>query len=271
MDLLIVDDEPSARAGLIKLCERAPDLNVIGEASTGARAIEVAADARPDLLLLDAELPDMSGFEVLRALGRPHQQRTILVTDRAKDVTMAMAAGVIDCLLKPVHESAFSETMRRAREHIRARSLGYRSAGMPVARYPEREQSARPLFLVGEREHRLYPLDPQHIDYIESAGNYVRYCLGDIDYIARESIKRLQCLLLPLGFVRIERSILLNIRAIAYAQSMGHGAFSFTLISGKCLQSGHAYRDEILQAIPLRRRAPICEIEGSRASQTTLE
>ena len=185
---------------------------------------------------------------------------------------MAMAAGVIDCLLKPVHESAFLESIRRAREHLRSRSRGQPFYRAPAARYAEgREELCRPLFLVGEREHRLYPLDPQHIDYIESAGNYVRYCLGDIDYIARESIKRLQCLLLPFGFVRIERSILLNIRAIAYAQPMGHGAFSFTLISGKCLQSGHAYRDEILKAIPLRRRAAVCEVEGSESSQHALE
>jgi hypothetical protein len=56
--------------------------------------------------------------------------------------------------------------------------------------------------------------------------------------------------------VRIERSVLLNIRAISYAQPIGHGTFAFTLISGARLQSGHAFRDTILAALPLRRRAP---------------
>ena len=114
----------------------------------------------------------------------------------------------------------------------------------------------RPLFLVGEREHRLYPLDPKAIDYVESAGNYVTYHLAGVEYICRESIKRLAALLAPAGFVRIERSLLLNVRAIAYAQPLGHGSFVFTLTTGARLHSGHAYRDTILAALPLRRRAP---------------
>ena len=116
--------------------------------------------------------------------------------------------------------------------------------------------AGRPLFLVGEREHRLYPLDPAAVDYVRSAGNYVIYHLGGVEYIARESIKRLDTVLAPAGFVRIERSLLLNVRAIAYAQPLGHGSFVFTLVSGARLHSSHAYRDSILAALPLRRRAP---------------
>jgi DNA-binding LytR/AlgR family response regulator len=117
-------------------------------------------------------------------------------------------------------------------------------------------RAPRPLFLVGEREHRLYPLDPQAIDYVESAGNYVTYHLAGVEYICRESIKHLEAVLAPAGFVRIERSLLLNVRAIAYAQPLGHGSFMFTLTTGARLQSGHAYRETILAALPLRRRAP---------------
>ena len=117
-------------------------------------------------------------------------------------------------------------------------------------------RAGRPLFLVGEREHRLYPLDPAAVDYVQSAGNYVIYHLGGVEYIARESIKRLDTVLAPAGFVRIERSLLLNVRAIAYAQPLGHGSFVFTLTSGARLHSSHAFRDAILAALPLRRRAP---------------
>ncbi|HYB65139.1 MAG TPA: LytTR family DNA-binding domain-containing protein [Steroidobacteraceae bacterium] len=125
-------------------------------------------------------------------------------------------------------------------------------AGAPL----ESHAAARPLFLVGEREHRLYPLDPFAIDYVESAGNYVTYHLAGVEYICRESIKRLEAVLAPAGFVRIERSLLLNVRAVAYAQPLGHGSFVFTLSTGARLHSGPAYRDTILAALPLRRRAP---------------
>jgi two-component system, LytTR family, response regulator len=253
-----VDDETAARAELIELCERAQDLTVVGEADCGAKAIEAAALLRPDLLLLDAQLPDMTGFDVLRALRTGEPRRAILLTTNGEERSTAFAAGAIDCLTKPVSARAFSASMQRAQARL-ARRVPL-SAGLlsePIGgRAHRRSEATRPLFLIGEREHRLYPLDPEHIDYIEAAGNYVKYRVASIEYIARESIKRLQTALAPLGFIRIERSLLLNIRAIAYAQPIGHGTFEFTLVSGEQLSSGHAFRDTILSALPLRRRAP---------------
>jgi two-component system LytT family response regulator len=255
MDLLIVDDEPAARVGLIRLCERAPDTRVVGEAGTGEKAIEAMESLRPDLTLLDADLPDMSGLDVLRALRRRQQRRTVLVTANAHDAPGAFAAGALDFLLKPVHEAAFSATILRARARSLQRPAAVRE--LPVMTdTPRRADAGRPLLLVGEREHRLYPLEPRQLDYVESAGNYVTYHQGGVEYIARESLKRLAEVLAPLGFVRIERSLLLNVRAVAYAQTVGHGSFAFTLASGARLHSGHSYRDAILAVLPLRRRAP---------------
>ena len=247
MNLLIVDDEPAVRVGLKKLCDRAPGMRVVGEAGTGAKAIEAVESLRPDLTLLDGDLPDMSGFEVLRALRRRHQFRTIFMTANLDDAPDAFAAGALDFLVKPVNEQAFSYSILRARAQRVPR---------PAEAPRESPAGGRPLFLVGEREQRLYPLDPYEIDYVRSAGNYVTYHSGSVEYIARESIKRLETLLAPVGFVRIERSLLLNVRAVAFAQSLGHGSFVFTLTTGIRLHSGHAYRDTVLEALPLRRRAP---------------
>lgn len=108
-----------------------------------------------------------------------------------------------------------------------------------------------PRLLVGERQHRLYVLDPQKIEYIESHGNYVKFHSGDTDYISRDSVKRLAGMLADRGFVRIERSLLLNVHAVVYAQRVGRGTYSFTLVSGSCLHSGATYRHEILRVLPL--------------------
>jgi len=253
MNLLIVAHQPAVRLGLTRLCGRAQELRVVGEAGTGATALEAVESLRPDLTLLDAELPDMSGFEVLQALRRPHKRRTILLTPKLEDAPGALAAGALDFLVKPVSEAAFSASILRARARGVARLAAVRP--QPAAT-PAESEPGWPARLVGEREHRLYPLDPCQIDYIESAGNYVTYHVGSVEYIARESIKHLDAVLSPAGFVRIERSLLLNVRAIAYAQPIGHGTFAFTLTSGARLQSGHSYRDTILTALPLRRRAP---------------
>jgi DNA-binding LytR/AlgR family response regulator len=108
-----------------------------------------------------------------------------------------------------------------------------------------------PAVLVGERERRLYILSPENLEYIESQGNYVRLHGGGIDYISRDSIKRLEYALADQGFLRIERSLIVNIRAIVYAQRAGRGRYLFMLHSGVSIRSGAGYRSGILRALPL--------------------
>jgi DNA-binding LytR/AlgR family response regulator len=116
---------------------------------------------------------------------------------------------------------------------------------------PTDPSGAPPLFLIGERERRLYPVDPRNIDYIESDGNYLSLHVGRMEYITRDTLKRLEPMLQPIGFIRIERSLLLNSRAIAYLEPSGRGAFTFTLASGKSVRSSSRCRAAILRTLPL--------------------
>ncbi len=256
MDILIIEEDASIRAVIKEFCRRTEDVNIVSEADTGAKGLQAAETLRPDLLLIAVGLPDRTGFDVLRALRRRHQRRSIMLTDDVQEAATAIAAGAVGYLVKPLTQEAFSASLRRARRRLTPRSgamRGVMRTGAPAVTNNESELS-RPIFLVGEREHRLYPLDPDQIDFVESAGNYVKYHLAQLTYVARESIKRLDVMLAPAGFIRIERSLLLNIRAIAYVQPIGHGTFAFTLTSGARLDSGYGYRDAILSALPLRRR-----------------
>jgi DNA-binding LytR/AlgR family response regulator len=110
-----------------------------------------------------------------------------------------------------------------------------------------------PKLLVGERARRLYVFEPGKIEYIESHGNYVKYHADSAEYISRDSIKRLAETLTGSGFLRIERSLLINVRSIVYAQRAACGTFQFTLASGACLRSGPTFRGEILRVLPLAR------------------
>jgi hypothetical protein len=114
---------------------------------------------------------------------------------------------------------------------------------------------AVPMMLIGERGRRLYPLSPADIEYIQSDGNYVKYASSGAEYVARELMKDLSEWLRPSGFLRIERSLLVNLRAVDYIEPLGHSTFTFTLNSGTSLHSGRTYRAAILKALPLRRRA----------------
>jgi DNA-binding LytR/AlgR family response regulator len=255
MKLVIVDDESALRADLVALCRESPDLQVVGEAASGAAAIDAARTLRPDLLLLDNTLPDMSGLDVLEVLRRRRlRRRTILLAGSALDTSAACAAGALDCLVKPIDPEIFWPSISRASEGVKA-ALPQAATPAPAMYGGNDPEYRGPMFLMGERQRCFYPLEPGKIDYIESAGNYVRYQVGKVAYIARDSIGRLEGVLRPLGFLRIERSLLLNIRAISYAEPVGHGTFAFTLASGARLHSGYRFRENILQTLPLRRRA----------------
>jgi two-component system, LytTR family, response regulator len=254
LKVLIVDDERTERTSLIELCEESGDVQIVGEAESGAAALRAADELCPDVMLVDVALPDMSAFDLLSAARWQNGLLSIIVTGNPDDAEAVMAAGALDYLLKPVDSARLSQSLERAQNRCR-------STHTSVPIFPRREPTAAlqaPLrapsklqFLVGERQHRLYPLEVQKIDYIESNGNYVTIRSGTSDYIRRDSIKRLAEYLADRGFMRIERSLLLNVRAIAYAQAANHGTFVFTLSSWACIQSSASYRDAILDVIPL--------------------
>jgi two-component system, LytTR family, response regulator len=248
--ILIVDHQAPARDSLIRLCERSDDVEVVGEADCCMAAIDAAGRLNPDIMLLDVELPDMSGFELLRAMGAGNHPLGIMVSPCADHAIRAFTEGAIDYLVTPVSAERFDLAMARVRHRFDCALPGY---GPFTSKSSDlgRMVPPSPRFLVGERQRRLYPLDPRSIDYIEADGNYVTLRAGKVEYLSRDSIKRLSTQLAELGFIRIERSLLVNAAAVSYAEVAGHGTFSLTLSSGVCLHSSAAYRDSILRIIPL--------------------
>jgi two-component system, LytTR family, response regulator len=258
MRFLVVGQDGPARSALIRHCERAADLRVIGEAEFGAAAIQATRALRPDVLLLNSELPDMSGFDVLRAVRSEPGPLGIIVTPHADHAVTAFAEGAFDYLLDPVTSQRFDQAMERARQRLDSIRGGTaaqpRGGQAPSIAAFDASRIPPPRFLVGERRQRLYPLELSKIDYIESDGNYVTIRSGGGEYLSRDSIKRLSVALSDYGFVRIERSLLVNIGAVSYVELAGHGSYAFTLTCGACLYSGVTYRDGILRVLPLSQR-----------------
>jgi two-component system LytT family response regulator len=245
MTLLIVDTEPSVRCELAQLCLQATDLHVVGEAESGGEAIDAAKSLLPDVMLIDVALPDMSGFDVLRDAGNS-RPLGIMIAHRPDFAERARAEGAVDYLLKPVSADRFEHAIER----VRRRYTLEQTAQAQLTRGMLELLGRRPKILVGERHHRLYPLNIENIDYIQADGNYVTIRAGNTEYISRDTIKRLTADLAPFGFVRIDRSILLNIRAVEFAEPVGHGTLAFTLSSGTCLHSSKTYRSAILSILP---------------------
>jgi two-component system, LytTR family, response regulator len=262
--VMVVDDEPLARSLLIRLCESIEDVEVVAQSDTGVAAIHAVRAQQPDLMLLDVELPDMSGFELLHALQGSDMPSTIVVTASASHALSAFEAGAIDYLVKPVRAERFREALRRARSVCERAPAGLAPRSLQTAWEldAQRESPARPRLLAAERERRLYLLDPERIDYIEAYGNYVRIWSASTSYISRDCVKELAQLLAPDGFVRVQRSKLVNLRAVSYIERPGHGVFVFTLSCGARLESTPTYRAEILRAV---YSADISKRQGIRA------
>jgi two-component system LytT family response regulator len=248
--VLIVDEQADTRNCLLQLCERRDDVQVVGEAECGTAAIDAAGPLNPDIVLVGVELPDMSGFDLLRAVAADTRPLGIMASNCADHATRAFEEGAFDYLVMPMTAKRFDRAMTRAQHRLHYDLSGF---GRFTSNSLElgRTVPSPPRFLVGERLRRLYPLDPRLIDYIEADGNYVTLRAGKEEYLSRDSIKRLALQLAELGFIRIERSLLVNATAVAYAEVARHGTFALTLSSGVCLRSSAAYRDSILRVIPL--------------------
>ena len=252
LGLLLVEPDPLERAHLVDLCARTGGAaQVIAEVSGGSEAFQVTEALRPDVIVVASTLSDTTGLEAVRALRDRYRRRAILVIASPQERPDALAAGVLDYLMRPIEAEDFETSLLRARGRFGAQ----KQATRPAVSLRSGLECDRPFILIAEREHRLYPLQPRRIDYVESAGNYVKFHVDKLEYIARESIKRLEAVLGCAGFVRIERKLLLNISAISFVETVGRGAFAFALNNGVCLHSGPAYRETILRALPLRRRA----------------
>jgi two-component system LytT family response regulator len=248
--LLIVDKEPAARCAFMYLCHQITDLHIVGEVGSGGAAIAAVADLAPDVMLIDLALPDMSGFDVLRLAANSLRPLGITTSHQPEYAKRAIAAGAVDHLVKPVSADRFDHAIARVRQRC---EFGQAAESRLIGQIP-RPLGRRPKLLVGERQRRLYPLDVETIDYVEADGNYVTIRVGATEYISRDSIKRLAIDLADFGFVRIDRSTLLNIRAVQFAEPTGHGTLTFTLSSGACLHSSKTYRETIVRLLPWRHR-----------------
>jgi len=225
-------------------------LEVVAQAGSGAEGLHALSTHQPDVLLIDTDVPDMDGFELIRSVASGQCTLSIVVSARASQAVAAYNADVVDFLAKPVGLERFEEALRRVqrrRESFQPPRVSVSQTTCPLDARPA--SSGSPQFIAGERQRRLYLIDPRTIDYIEAYGNYVRIWSGTHSYISRERIAELAAILSASEFVRVERSKLLNLRAVAYIEKSKPGTFTFTLGTGTRIDSTATYRDEILRAV----------------------
>jgi two-component system LytT family response regulator len=236
MKALVVDHEPQGRAALRRLCEADPSIDEVTEAECGATALEMIRANQPDLLFLDVQLKDMTGFDVLRSLNGAGRPAVVMVAPHENHAFEAFRSGAIDYLTKPVDAEHVATAIARAHQrHDLTLTSTQRQDSIRSSYSTRRGQP--PMLLMAESSHRLYFLAVEDIDYIGSCGNYVLIHVGSQQFVRRDTLKRLATALRDFGFEWIRRSTLINLSRVAFAEKLGRGALAFTLNTGTRLVS----------------------------------
>jgi two-component system LytT family response regulator len=243
----IVDDEPLARDRIKELLAPEPDVEVVaelGDAQEAAAAIEALA---PDLLFLDIQMQEVDGFGLLERLGGARPPVVIFVTAFQQYAVKAFEVHAFDYLLKPFGRERFYEALENARERLRLgweASLGDRLASLVAdLRAGEKRWVERLLVKTGGR---FVFIKIDQIDWVETAGNYLRLHCGSEEHLIRETMTGLEAKLDPDRFLRIHRFTLVNVERIKQVEPFFHGDYVVTLESGKELTLSASYRDRLL-------------------------
>ncbi|HZP47701.1 MAG TPA: response regulator [Vicinamibacterales bacterium] len=208
MRVVIVDDEPLARRLMRELLAAHADVEIVADCANGFEAVKAVTDHKPDLLLLDVQMPKLDGFEVLDLLGG--ETDVIFVTAYDSYAIRAFEVHAIDYLLKPFSAERLSEALERARQRIAARSR----PAQAFASEMRAERAPLGRILIRDRgDVHVVPIPK--VDYIESQDDYVAVHTGGRSFLKEQTLGELESLLDGSAFVRIHRRYLLNVSRLA--------------------------------------------------------
>ena len=249
--VLVVDDEPLAREKIRGMVAGDPDVRVVAECSNGAEAVEAVQTLRPDLILLDVQMPEVGGFDVLEALKGEGLPPVIFITAYDHYAVRAFEYHALDYLLKPFDRERFQSALERAKRQIRreggngngidARILALLEQMHGQQRYSER--------IVVKSGGRVFFLNTDEIDWVEAEGNYVSIHTGKKAYLLRETISNFETQLDPREFVRIHRSSIVRLDRVKELQPWSHGEYHVILEDGTRLTLSRSYREKLQAAL----------------------
>ena len=242
---VIADDQPHSRHLLRTLLEQEEGIEIVAEASTGPEAVERVREEVPDLLFLEVEIPELDGFEVMRALKQDLPPAMILVNAQDRYAIRAFQIHALDYLLKPFD----GERVHRALGHVRSRLCREEDGGAPRRTLALLQQLAArhrpPCRLVVRSPERTFFLRTETIDWIEAAGKFVHLHVGRAVHALRESMAELEQELDPARFLRISRSVIVNLDRIQEVQPWFQGDYVLILADGTRLTSTRGYRENL--------------------------
>ena len=242
MRALIVDDEAPARAKLVRLLGDDGRFELAGEAADGIAAVSQIERLRPDLLLLDVQMPGLTGFEVLRAVGATACPKVIFSTAHDRYALEAFEAHAVDYLLKPYDAERFRVALDKACAQLRAGSVDTKLLEALLARYPGAHGPYLERLIV-KRDDGWIPIPLDRVRRLSAEGKHVRVFEPGGEHVIRDSLAELEARLDPARFVRVHRSDVVNLQSVVRFDSLFHGDALVELDDGSSVVVSRTHRD----------------------------
>jgi len=239
----IVDDEPLARERVRSFLADEADVEIVAECADGAEAVDKIEILQPELVFLDVQMPRLNGFEVLEAIEPEVMPVIIFTTAHDDHAIRAFEVNAVDYLLKPFKQPRFRKALERARTQLQSTKPESSNPAFTNLLNQWRESTGiGPRVLVKSPERILF-LKPDEIDHIEACGNYVILYSGKEKHMVRETMTAMEARLSNSGFMRINRSVILNLSRIKELQPIAAGEYVVILKTGTRLNMTCSLRD----------------------------
>jgi two-component system, LytTR family, response regulator len=238
LNVLVVDDEQLARSNLTILLREDPDIGSITECDSGMQAIESIRRARPHLAFLDVQMPECGGFDVLEILGNDVPPAIVFVTAYDTYALRAFEAGALDYLLKPFDDARFHRALNRAKERL------------AHARMLESQPAQR---LVIKSSGQVLFVNVADIDWIEAAGYYACLHVAGETHIMRRTLSELERDLGEDRFIRVHRSIIVNVDRIYGMETRENGEYDVVLKSKARVRLSRRFRKRLQDRLDASR------------------
>lgn len=255
--VLVAEDERHARRRLVRVVDGTPGFHVVAEASDGREAAQAIRELSPEIALLDIQMPEMSGIDVVRALGPDDVPAVVFVTSYDEFAVSAFELHAVDYVLKPFEDERISAALDRVRKSIRDSELdalleriGHLLDDPDLAGRLESPIADNYLKRIAIRVgDRLVLVPVEEIEYIAGAGVYVEIHTGERRYTHRQTLAYLEENLPPDSFARIHRSTIVNMNGIHDLSHRMHGEYDVRMNSGAELKLSRSYRHNFLRLI----------------------
>ena len=250
--VVIADDEPLGRERLRLFLQDEPGAELVAECRDGLEAVKAIRETSPDLAFFDIKMPGLDGFGILEALTDIHVPLPAIIFVTAYDqfAVRGFEANAVDYLLKPFDRERFAIAFRRARERLQQRTHppGQPRGKSPSTRAPSEPNTAPLERLTVRSGKRITILKTADIDWLRAADNYTELHVGNVTHLLRMTIGALATQLPP-QFVRISRSLLVNVSRISEIRPKSHGDCQVILENGTPLTASRSHRQQLMKLL----------------------